>query len=193
MKLSDLEKQFNEFSRTQESQSLGNVDKSVQNKVWKKVQLNTPHKKRSIAPWAYAAASMILLIAAYSYVVILSKNKQITQLKNEIEQLELTKTNLQGKYIDVADALTLLQNQAPRIDTVYKTRIVYKEKEVFVDRMPQITEDDEQITKTERGISIGDEIIDLAKIGEDIASIKIECGRALKGRKTPWSFTVEYN
>lgn len=196
MKLSDLEKQFNEFSRHQEVIYANSIDNAGKNKVWGKVQSTISIKRIRIPAWTLVAASVsLLVVASFGYFGIHARNEQIAQLKQEIEQLELNKSHLQIKFTDLADALTKLQNQPPRIDTVFKTKIVYKERKIFAEQVPEKPsyDDEQQMSDYNKVISLGDERIDLASIENDVESIKIEYGKVTKGGKTPWVFTVKYN
>ncbi len=193
MKLSEFENQYKEFASQQESESkvVNQADKA---RVWDKVQLAMPAKRRSIPAWTLVAASVLLLVVSYlSFDGIQQRNAEIARLQEEVQQMKSGELRLQEKYKNVSAALTDLQNLPPRIDTVYKTKVVYQDREVYVEREPQIAENSYPKSGEPRNyISMGDEMIDLASLEDVVESIKIQYGQKNSTGQSPWSFTVTY-
>ncbi|MFC0876405.1 hypothetical protein ACE01N_07405 [Saccharicrinis sp. FJH2] len=196
MKLSEIEKRFKSFMENQFNDSISKDIENGKDKVWKNVQANLPNEARSIPAWTLAAASVvIILIASFGYSGIKNRNQQIARLRTELQQRINNNSLLEEDMSEVKKQLMNLKNQPPKIDTVYKTRIVYIEKEPVTEKGN--TDEDyvnPKEVENESMIRLGVDRLDLAGIQDDVESIKIEYGKKTKGvQALPWTFKVKYN
>ena len=205
MNLSEFESQFKEFVSKAEKEADANFsDYNAKSKTWERVQKQIGTPVRRLPTWTIAAASVIFVIfGSYTFSEINKRDKLISQLQYELNNAKSTEKQLSVYVEDLKGQLVFEQNKPPKVDTVYRTKMVYLEPEIVEEPVlisgtsnsPLLPEpiDANQDLFSRYANPVGDNLINLASVPGDIKSLKIEYGEITKDGLTPCKFTIKYN
>lgn len=197
MKLSDLEQRYKDrIVHSDKMHQLEADEQKAKAKLWEKVSNELSKPKRHIKSWLVAAASITLLFMAwFAYAEMKQQHETIAKLENQLQELQNSKLAVDQEYSSILNEYELLKNQPPQIDTVFQTKIVYKE--IIKENPDPITEniirqEPMYMERTNQSLKVGETVLDLANVQDGIENLKIEYGQKTKNGITPWTFTVKY-
>jgi len=186
MKFSDIE---NKLKGQIEEQEL-NVKNSTSNEklketTWSLIQKKQP-KKRMIPLWYMSAAAVLLIaIASFSYLEIQKREHLILSLHQELDQKRDQEKTQRLVINDLQNKIIAERSKPKSIDTVYQTKIVYKQ-------ITQPVRVAEEKTNDEAIDSLREEMKLFERLPNDVASIKLE-HEPLKNGTSQMKFKITYN
>jgi cell division protein FtsB len=197
MRLSEIENQYkNRVDQTEVDKIVAIDEIEIKNKIWNAVTYQLPDRKRLLFNRILAVASVLFfLFSLFVYQHIHEKNAIISSLKVELNKLETEKEQLDMQVAEIEMKYYLLENKPALIDTVYQTEIVYQMQEITGTICLDEAYEQENLYSEngEQLIMLGDDMLDLANVHDDIESFKIKCEKKTKEGTTPWSFEIVYN
>jgi hypothetical protein len=126
MKREEIEQRIRDYTASKEDSKVDiELDNHLNSFIWNKVEksINPVRKMRWISLMAASILGIILTIGISSFT---RKNNEIAYLKAEIENREMEKSSILQELAQVQHEKRLIQDQPPKIDTVYTTNVVYK-------------------------------------------------------------------
>lgn len=126
MKREEIERKFSDYINSREDAMEDiELDNLLKTRIWTKIEKETTRSFKIGTFW-WAAASIIGIIVIISLNMLKEKNNEIARLESELVIQGIAKNTILSQVSQMQHKLELAQSNIPKIDTIYKTHIIYK-------------------------------------------------------------------
>ena len=197
MKLTSIEEQLQEYMNSPEVLEASSPSmEASKGKIWRRINGRISRDRQLTSVWWFTAAAVLVLCTMEIFFLgrLDSKNAEIARLKTELLSERDSGLVLRSEVAEIKSRLWAEENKPTVVDTVYLTRIVYRETRVDKEYDDPIKQMAHRETQNGQNVRFNTEMdnIDFALLKDDGADIQIEYGAKTKDGFVPWKFTVKY-
>lgn len=126
MKREEIEQRIRDFIARQEDTHVDtDLDNHLKTTIFSEIEKKINPTRQIPFSW-WAAASILGIIMAFSISFFHQQNAEITYLKTELERREEINTTILSQLTQLQHEQMRSQNTPQKVDTVYKTKTIYR-------------------------------------------------------------------